>query len=170
MFGFVVNLIIKAGLLTFYSKDWKKDFYYTGEGGAGYYPFLWGETGNVLKIVGDTKNRWIPASYSGDSSTENPNARFPRLSYGQNSNNVRTSTFWKANGQYIRLQEVSINYNMRNKSLAKIGISSIDLQLVGNDLCVWDKIGGLWDPEQTSRNGRAYPIPARYAFQMYINF
>lgn len=171
MFGFGGEFNYKSWTFNILFKGiGKKDFYYTGEGGAGYYPFLWGETGNVLKIVGDTKNRWIPASYSGDSSTENPNARFPRLSYGQNSNNVRTSTFWKANGQYIRLQEVSINYNMRNKSLAKIGISSIDLQLVGNDLCVWDKIGGLWDPEQTSRNGRAYPIPARYAFQMYINF
>ncbi len=155
----------------------KKDFFYTtpdgdksGARGLGYYPFLWGETGNVLEIVADQANRWTPASYSGDPSTENPNARFPRLSYGNNDNNTQLSTFWKANGQYLRLQEVSINYNLKLKALSKIGISSVDLQLVGNDLYVWDKIGGLWDPEQTYKNGRSYPIPARYAFQLYLNF
>ncbi len=149
----------------------KKDFFYTSESdGFGYYPFLYGETGNVLSIVADQKNRWTPASYSGDPSTENPNARFPRLSYGGSANNTKKSTFWKANGQYIRLQEISINYNLKLKELSKIGVSSIDLQLVGQDLYVWDKIGGLWDPEQTTKNGRAYPIPARYSFQMYINF
>ena len=149
----------------------KKDFFYTSEeSGFGYYPFLYGETGNVLSIVANSKNRWIPASYSGDPSTENPNARFPRLSYGKNGNNTQKSTFWKANGQYLRLQEISIGYNLKLKALSKVGISSIDLQLVGQDLYVWDKIGGLWDPEQTTKNGRAYPIPATYSLQMYINF
>ena len=149
----------------------KKDFFYTSEeSGFGYYPFLYGETGNVLSIVANSKNRWIPASYSGDPSTENPNARLPRLSYGKNGNNTQKSTFWKANGQYLRLQEISIGYNLKLKALSKVGISSIDLQLVGQDLYVWDKIGGLWDPEQTTKNGRAYPIPATYSLQMYINF
>ena len=59
---------------------------------------------------------------------------------------------------------------MKLKALSKVGISSIDLQLVGQDLYVWDKIGGLWDPEQPTKNGRAYPIPATYSLQMYINF
>ena len=70
----------------------------------------------------------------------------------------------------LRLQEISIGYNLKLKALSKVGISSIDLQLVGQDLYVWDKIGGLWDPEQTTKNGRAYPIPATYSLQMYINF
>lgn len=149
----------------------KKDFFYTSEAnGFGYYPFLFGETGNVLSIVADQSNRWTPASYSGDPSTENPNARFPRLSYGNTDNNTKLSTFWKANGQYLRLQEISVNYNLKVDYLKKIGVSSVDLQLVGSDLYVWDKMGGLWDPEQTTKNGRAYPIPARYAFQVYINF
>ena len=39
-----------------------------------------------------------------------------------------------------------------------------------DNIYVWDKIGGLWDPEQTTKNGRAYPIPATYSLQMYINF
>ena len=52
-------------------------------GGSGFYPFSGGEVGNILSIVNDPKNRWTPAWYSGDPSTENPNARFPRLTYGR---------------------------------------------------------------------------------------
>ena len=136
----------------------------------GYYPFLNGETGNVLSIVKDQSNRWTPASYSGDKSTENPNARFPRLSYGNNENNTQVSTFWKANAQYLRLQEVSISYKLMNKYFKKVGLSSVDIQLVGSDLYVWDKIGGLWDPEQARYNGTKYPIPSRYTLQLYLNF
>lgn len=149
----------------------KNDFYYTQErNGLGYYPFLNGETGNVLSIVKDQSNRWTPASYSGDKSTENPNARFPRLSYGNNENNTQVSTFWKANAQYLRLQEVSISYKLMNKYFKKVGLSSVDIQLVGSDLYVWDKIGGLWDPEQARYNGTKYPIPSRYTLQLYLNF
>ena len=62
----------------------KTDYYFVddngywdkGKNGEGYIPFYGGKTGNVLKIVADQSNRWTPASYSGDPSTENPNARF----------------------------------------------------------------------------------------------
>lgn len=149
----------------------RNDFYYTQEGrGMGYYPFLNGATGNVLSLLMDQSNRWTPASYSGDPSTENPNARFPRLSYGNNENNTQVSTFWKANAQYLRLQEVSVSYKLTNQYLSKVGLSSIDIQFVGSDLYVWDKIGGLWDPEQAKYNGTKYPIPARYTLQLYFNF
>ncbi|MPN44566.1 hypothetical protein SDC9_192131 [bioreactor metagenome] len=137
--------------------------------GMGYVPFHGMETGNVLSIVADQKNRWTPASYSGDPSTENPNARFPRLSYGYNANNSQLSTFWKGNSKYLRLQEITVNYNWKTPMFQTVGLSSIDFQLVGNNLFVWDGVD-LWDPEQAHQNGRAYPIPARVTFQIYLNF
>ena len=115
------------------------DYYYVddngywdkGKNGEGYIPFYGGKTGNVLKIVADQKNRWTPASYSGDPSTENPNAKFPRLSYGKNENNSQFSTFWHANSRYLRLQEVSVNYNLpAGKVLKYLGVRSLDLQFV----------------------------------------
>lgn len=75
-------------------------------GGPGMYPFAGGETGNILKIVNDQTNRWTPSWYSGDPNTENPNAKFPRLDYGNNLNNNRNSTFWLANSRYLRLKEI----------------------------------------------------------------
>ncbi len=117
------------------------------------------------------KNRWTPAWYSNDPSTENPNARFPRLSYGRNENNDHYSSFWLGNSRYLRLQEVTLNYNFKTTALRdRLGVSSIDMQFVGSNLAVWDKVK-IWDPEQANKNGYEYPIPPMtFALQMYINF
>jgi hypothetical protein len=154
----------------------KTDFYHVGYSGngAGYVPFNNGETGNVLSIVNDPSNRWIPQDYAATHGinpalAENPDARFPRLTYGYNDNNSQLSTWWKGDGRYLRLQEITINYHLQHNFIKKMGLNSADIQFVGSNLYVWDKIG-LWDPEQSYQNGRAYPIPARYTLQLYLNF
>ena len=45
------------------------------------YAFSSGEWGNILADVAGS-NRWIEHEISGTMSTENPNASYPRLSYG----------------------------------------------------------------------------------------
>lgn len=138
--------------------------------GSGFLPFATGETGNTLAITANQANRWTPREISGDASTENPNAMFPRLSFGEDGNSVKASTFWKNNARYIRLQEINLNYNLSaGKILKHLGVSSLDLQFVASNICVWSTFKH-WDPELAAYNGTAYPIPARYAFQMYINF
>jgi TonB-linked SusC/RagA family outer membrane protein len=141
---------------------------------TGYIPFNNGEMGNVLVQFNDPSTRWIPKTYAqahGIDLTlaENPDAQLPRLQYGNNSNNTQLSDFWKGDARYLRLQEVTINYNLKNNFLKQAGISSLDLQLIGNNLYVWDKVK-IFDPEQANRVGRVYPIPAIYSFQLYINF
>jgi TonB-linked SusC/RagA family outer membrane protein len=126
-------------------------------GGTGMYPFAAGETGNVLSIVGDPENRWTPAWYSGDPATENPNARFPRLDYGNNSNNNRNSTFWLADAKYLRLKEVQVGYTFPKQISQKLKMNHFRIYATGFNLWVWDSIK-LWDPEQASANGSAYPI------------
>jgi hypothetical protein len=78
------------------------------------------------------------------------------------------SDFWKGQAQYLRLQEITLNYSLKTAYLKKIGISSVALQLVANNIYVWDKVK-IFDPEQANSNGQAYPIPAIYSFQIYIN-
>ncbi|MDD4198934.1 MAG: TonB-dependent receptor [Paludibacter sp.] len=147
------------------------EYFRTGRGyDAGWIPFVNGELGNVLTVVNDQRNRWTPAWYSGDPATENPNAMFPRLSYGHNNNNAQLSTFWKKDGSFIRLQELCLNYNITEKKFLKpLGIHSINVQLVGNNLFTIDKVK-FFDPEQAQYNGGAYPIPARYSLQLFLNF
>jgi TonB-linked SusC/RagA family outer membrane protein len=139
-------------------------------GGAGYYPFAGGSTGNLLAIVAEQNNRWTPASYSGDPATENPNARFPRLTYGGNANNNRASTFWLADGGYVRLKNVEIAYTLPKKwMLASKVFQSASISLIGENLHVWDKVK-LWDPAQASSNGAVYPLQRRFTVQLFITF
>ena len=147
------------------------DFFY---GGNGYIPFANGKAGNVITLAADPANRWIPMEYALEhgidpSLAENPNAIYPRLNYGAQNNNNRTSTFWKGNSRYLRLQEITLNYNFKAKALQKVGIKSVDLQFVGNNLAVWDQVD-IFDPEQAASNGRVYPLPATFTLQMYLHF
>ena len=142
--------------------------------GYGYVPFFEGQYGNVLKTVANPHNRWISKEYAAAhgidmSLAENPNAIFPRLTYGQSGNNSRSSDFWYRNAWFLRLQEVTLNYTMRTKYLRSIGVSGVDFQLIGSNLFVFDSIKEF-DPEQASSRGLVYPIPATYTFQLYIHF
>ena len=162
----------------------RTSFFYVGQpttvnnatrtNGMGYMPFFEGDLGNVLSMAADPKNRWFPRDYAiangiDPAFAENPNARFPRMQYGNNSNNSQLSTFWQGDARYLRLEEITLNYNINPAFLKRIGVSSMDLQLVGSNLYVWDKVK-IFDPEQAAWNGRKYPIPSTYSFQVYVNF
>ena len=147
------------------------NYYRVGMGyDAGWIPFYNGEMGNVLKMVNNPKNRWIPSWYSGDPSTENPNAMFPRLSYGSNNNNSQLSTFWKQNGSFLRFQELNFRYVFRHRKwLRAAGLSALECDFVINNLFTIDS-AKYFDPEQAWFNGAAYPIPTTYSLQMYFRF
>ena len=147
------------------------NYYRVGMGyDAGWIPFFNGEMGNVLKMVNNPKNRWIPSWYSGDPSTENPNAMFPRLSYGSNNNNSQLSTFWKQNGSFLRFQELNFRYVFRHRKwLRAAGLSALECDFVINNLFTIDS-AKYFDPEQAWYNGAAYPIPTTYSLQMYFRF
>jgi len=162
----------------------RTNFFYVGQrmqvnnvwetNGMGYMPFFDGNLGNVLSLAADPAKRWIPKEYAeangiDPSLAENPNALFPRLTYGRNSNNSQLSSFWQGDSRYLRLDEISLSYHVNPNFMRRIGIKSMDLQVVGNNLHVWDKVK-LFDPEQAAWNGRKYPIPSTYTFQMYVNF
>jgi len=135
--------------------------------GKGYYPFVGKEVGNVLDIV--ATDRWTSREISGTAETENPNARFPRLTYGDNANNNRVSTFWLNDGAYLRLKNVQISYQMKGAFLTKAGIKSTTFSIIGENLHVWDKVK-IFDPGQASENGSVYPIQRVVTLQMNMQF
>lgn len=140
-------------------------------GGNGFFPFSGRETGNVLSVITDQANRWTSAEISGDPATENPNARFPRLSYGGNANNNRNSTFWLNDGSYIRLKNVQLSYQYKASFMEKIGLENATFSLIGENLHVWDKLKDkIFDPAQATGNGARYPLQRVYTFQMNLKF
>ncbi len=103
MYGFGTEVRYKNMMLQIMFKGTGRNDYYIvdpdgefGAGGYGYIPFRAGEFGNVLSVVNDPRNRWIPYDYAvpmeiDPALAENPNAEFPRLQYGDNLNNRQVS-------------------------------------------------------------------------------
>lgn len=131
------------------------------------YAFSEGEWGQVMKgVMGD--NRWISADISGDPATENPNASYPRLSFGENPNNFRESTFWLRNGQYLRLKTIDVGYTLPTRLANRIRTNNIRVFLVGTNLLTWSEFK-LWDPELASPRGEDYPLPKSVTLGISIN-
>ncbi len=131
------------------------------------YAFSEGEWGQVMKgIMGD--NRWISADISGDPSTEDPNASYPRLSFGGNANNYRESTFWLRNGQYLRLKTAEVGYNLPKHLSNWIKTDNVRLFFVGTNLMTWSKFK-LWDPELATPRGEDYPPAKSFTFGINVN-
>ena len=166
---------IQYGFATeFKWKNWDLSVLFEGvsrvkyfSGGNGVYPFNGKVVGNVLTLV--ATDRWTSRDISGTAATENPNARFPRLTYGDNANNNRASTFWLNDGSYLRIKNVQLSYQMNRSILQKIGIKSSTLSLIGDNLYVWSKVK-LFDPTQASSNGAQYPLQRVVTVQLNMQF
>lgn len=134
--------------------------------GAGKYTFLInsgavnafrdGRWGNILQGIPD--NRWISSDISGTKETENPNAPYPRLSYGYNLNNQQSSSFWLRNGRFLRLKNLDIGYTLPKPMVNTIHLESVRIYISGQNLITWSPFK-LWDPElDSSQRGQIYPI------------
>lgn len=136
--------------------------------GSSVYMFSLGDGwGNVLKDLANS-DRWISAEISGDPATENPNAEYPRLTYGNNPNNYKKSTFWLRNGSYVRLKTVEAGYTFPKKLANKLLCSNIRLFFIGTNLLTWSSFK-LWDPEIGSTHGKDYPLTKSLNFGISVN-
>ena len=135
--------------------------------GATVHTFSAGEWGNILSDVANS-NRWIDHEISGTMATENPNASYPRLSYGGNSNNYRQSTFWLRNGSYLRLKTLELGYSIPKPLVNKIRFNNIRLFLRGSNLLTFSSFK-LWDPELGSSTGTEYPLAKSLTLGLSVN-
>ena len=145
--------------------------------GAGKYTFLInsgavnafrdGRWGNILQ--GITDNRWISSDISGTKETENPNAPYPRLSYGYNLNNQQSSSFWLRNGRFLRLKNLDIGYTLPKPMVNTIHLESVRIYISGQNLITWSSFK-LWDPElDSSKRGQIYPITRSFTAGIQIS-
>lgn len=167
------NLIYGVGL----SAQWKAldvNVHFQGAGKSNFfiygktvYAFSEGEWGNVLKGLVN-ENRWISADISGDPATENPNAPYPRLSYGGNGNNFRESTYWLRDGSYIRLKTVDIGYTLPKQFVNQLRLNNVRVFMVGSNLLTWAPFK-LWDPEMANSRGEDYPMTKSITLGLSVN-
>lgn len=161
------------------SLTWKGfdfNFHFQGAGkstfpiyGKTVFAFSENDWGNVMK--GLVENRWVDAETAaqlGIAANENPNASYPRLSYGENKNNQQSSTFWLRDGRYLRLKNVDIGYTLPKTVTNKYHFNEIRVFIAGSNLLTWSKFK-LWDPESTQPRGEDYPLTRSFTMGLSVN-
>ena len=117
--------------------------------------------GNVLKEMAEG-NRWILGV------NEDPNAEYPRLSYGSNSNNELQSSYWLRNGSYIRLKTLDIGYSFPTALVNKLHLNKVRVFFIGTNLLTFSSFK-LWDPELGSSDGKKYPLSKTLSVGVQVN-
>lgn len=117
----------------------------------------------LLKFLAD--GRWTE---------ENPNSRFPRLTFMNKSHYLQTSDLWLMNGSYLRLKTAEISYTLPKKDfLKKVGIESVRFYCNGyNLLTLFSDLNDIdIDPEGVTDGGNNnYPNIRIYNFGVNISF
>ena len=120
--------------------------------------------GAIYQVAYD--NHWTPASYSGTTATENPDALYPRLAYGnKNLNNSQQSTFWLREASYLRIADIEIGYNFLPKK--KAFYKNIYVYGRTDNPYTFSNFTD-WNPEQVS--SYAYPLKWTVSFGLEIGF
>lgn len=98
---------------------------------------------------------------------QNANAKYPKLTYANRSNNYTTSTFWMFNGAYFRLKNVTLGYTFPEKWMSKAKIKALRVYATASDLFSIDNYPQGWDPEM---GVSAYPITTSVLLGLSIKF
>lgn len=133
------------------------------------YAFSESDWGNIFKDM--ISDRWVDAETAaklGIAANENPNASYPRLSYGGNGNNQQTSTFWMRDGRYIRLKNLDIGYTLPKNFVNKLHFNNIRFFITGSNLITWSKFK-TWDPESANPRGEDYPLTKSVTMGVSVN-
>ncbi|NGM66909.1 SusC/RagA family TonB-linked outer membrane protein [Sphingobacterium sp. SGR-19] len=102
--------------------------------------------------------RWTP---------DNPSNLYPRAN---NTRGYKASDFFVEDGSFLRLQNVTLGYNLRPGIIK--GISNIRLYASGNNLLTITKFNKGFDPEVglDGINWGNYPRPRAYSFGVSVGF
>ena len=125
--------------------------------------------GEYRNAFGSTNSRMLLKFLADERWTEeNPNSRFPRLTFMNKSHYLQTSDLWLMNGSYLRLKTAEISYTLPQKDfLKKVGIESVRFYCNGyNLLTLFSDLNDIdIDPEGVTDGGNNnYPYIRIYNF------
>jgi len=107
-----------------------------------------------VDIYNADRMQGLDASYSFNMYSENMNRwtaqgtsnSIPRLSIDNPNKNFRTSDLFVEKGDFVRLKNLTLGYNLPKSILDKIKVSQIRVYATGQNLFTWTKYSGL-NPE-----------------------
>ena len=106
------------------------------------------------------------------SRTNNPRARFPQnaadsILFKELAvyRNASVSPEWIQKGDFVKLREISLTYDVPRNLIARVGAQSMSIILSGRNLALWSDYEGT-DPEVNSYGGRNFVRIDAYAAPM----
>lgn len=102
-------------------------------------------------------NGWGDGNYSSFVRNNISNGNYPRLTYNKVNNNFVTSGFWLQRGDFFKIQNVVLAYNIPEKVLKPIYIRGAKIFVKGTNLATISKIKDV-DPESISSGVSSYPL------------
>ena len=149
--------------------------------------FITGSFGNVVRLdpvfrssysdlvsmPKEFKNRW---AVPGDEATTTIPVIASRiqthndshLNYAYNAYNYSTERI--ASGNFVRLKEISLSYDLPKKAIRKIGLNSLSVKVQATNLCLLyadPKLNGQ-DPEFFNTGGVAVPVPRQFTLTLKL--
>ena len=144
-------------------KNWELKFMINSvQGGKKYY---YGQPGKDLNNPDNIyQNNMFDFDYW---TPENPDARYRQLGYAPNAYGTDFSPYMQRT--FVRLQDVTISYNVPISFLRKFNVNRLKLYLTGKNLLTLTQWDG-WDPESGSGLEAAYPVMRSYSIGLNIEF
>jgi TonB-linked SusC/RagA family outer membrane protein len=113
---------------------------------------------NNTNISEFSRNSWTPGTHA--------SATLPRLSMLDNANNSQTSDMWIVKGDYLKLRNLEVFYNLPEKVSSFAKLSKAKVFVRGTNLMSLDNVEML-DPEAT---GVSYPTLKSYHLGLSVSF
>ncbi len=133
------------------------------QGGNNYYKAVavgnWANIDNLKQLNSPVWDWWTP---------ENPNAKYRRL--GDYPKPVGESVHPYSSRSFVRLQDVSLSYNLNSDFLTKYGFRNCRIYVSGKNLKTWTNWEG-WDPETgASLSPGGIPVMKSYSIGLNVEF
>jgi TonB-linked SusC/RagA family outer membrane protein len=105
---------------------------------------------NNINVYPIAKNAW--AYYPSQGIDTRATADYPRLTTKSNDNNYRNSTFWKKNGDFLRIRNIELGYVLPTSITDRIHVENLRVYLSAVNPMTWSSLTKNYnlDPETTS--------------------
>jgi hypothetical protein len=91
----------------------------------------------------------------------------PMLSTGSNQNDFQQSSWWIADGSFVKLQNAAVSYTLPKSWISPLKLKELKLSVYGTDLLKFSKIKDL-DPESLDAGVTDYPLFSTLAVGLSI--
>lgn len=114
------------------------------------------------------QNSWGDSNYS-KYIVKNVGGDYPRMTYNKVNNNFKNSSFWLMKGDYLKIQNIELAYNLKCRAMSKIGLSKVHFFVRAANLLTISGVKDI-DPESPYSGIDRYPLNKTFTGGFSLTF